>query len=107
MIEAMACGTPVLAFRHGSVPEIVDDGVTGRIVNSMDEAVAALPQVLALDRRLVRQRFEERFSATRMARDYVSVYRKLLRRTSERGEEATEVARLDQFGNIGTKLHVD
>jgi hypothetical protein len=73
----------------------------------MDEAVAALPQVLALNRRLVRQRFEERFSATRMARDYVSVYRKLLRRTSERREEATEVARLDQFGKISTKHHAD
>ena len=79
MIEAMACGTPVLAFRHGSVPEIVDPGVTGLIADDMEEAVRILPQVLALDRRVVRQRFEERFSATRMAKDYVSVYRALLR----------------------------
>jgi glycosyltransferase involved in cell wall biosynthesis len=78
MIEAMACGTPVLAFDCGSVREIVDPGVTGVVVDSMDEAVRALPQVLALDRRAVRRRFEERFSATRMARDYIQVYRSLL-----------------------------
>jgi glycosyltransferase involved in cell wall biosynthesis len=74
MIEAMACGTPVLAFRRGSVPEIVDDGVTGRIVDSPQEAEAVLPEVLSLDRRAVRQRFEERFSAERMAVDYVRLY---------------------------------
>ena len=78
MIEAMACGTPVLAFHAGSVPEIIDPGVTGHIVRTMDEAVAKLPRVLALDRRTVRQRFEQRFSATRMAKDYVQVYRSLL-----------------------------
>jgi glycosyltransferase involved in cell wall biosynthesis len=75
MIESMACGTPVLAFRNGSVAEIVDEGVTGCIVDTMEEAVAALPRVLTLDRRGVRRRFEERFSATRMAKDYVNVYR--------------------------------
>ena len=81
MIEAMACGTPVLAFRCGSVPEIIDEGVTGMIVDGMEEAaIAALPQVIALDRRAVRRRFEERFSATRMAKDYVSVYRSLRER---------------------------
>jgi glycosyltransferase involved in cell wall biosynthesis len=79
MIEAMACGTPVLAFRCGSVPEIVDDGVTGAIVGTIEEAVAALPHVMALDRRKVRQRFEQRFTATRMAMDYVSTYGSLLR----------------------------
>jgi glycosyltransferase involved in cell wall biosynthesis len=78
MIEAMACGTPVLAFGNGSVSEIIDQGITGRIVDTMEQAVSALPQVLALDRRVVRRRFEERFSATRMAKDYVSVYRNLL-----------------------------
>ena len=78
MIEAMACGTPVLAFRCGSVPEIIDDGVTGAIVNTMEQAIAALPSVIALDRAKVRQRFEQRFSATRMAKDYVGVYRSLL-----------------------------
>jgi glycosyltransferase involved in cell wall biosynthesis len=75
MIEAMACGTPVLAFRCGSIPEIIEDGVTGKIVRSEEEAIAALPAILAYDRREVRQRFEERFTATRMAHDYVSTYR--------------------------------
>lgn len=79
MIEAMACGTPVLAFRNGSVPEIVEDGITGMIVDTEDEAVRVLPSVLSIDRRAVRRRFEERFSASRMARDYLSVYRSLLR----------------------------
>ena len=79
MIEAMACGTPVLAFRKGSVPEIIEDGVTGRIVSSIDEVMLALPEVIALDRRTVRQRFEERFSATRMSKDYVNLYRSLLK----------------------------
>jgi glycosyltransferase involved in cell wall biosynthesis len=78
MIEAMACGTPVLAFRCGSVPEIVDEGLTGAIVDTMEEAIAALPHVIALDRKEVRQRFEQRFSATRMAKEYVRVYRSLL-----------------------------
>src|ERR1700723_4774205 len=75
MIEAMASGTPVLAFRCGSIPEIIEDGVTGKIVRSEEEAIAALPAILAYDRRAVRQRFEERFTATRMAQDYVSTYR--------------------------------
>jgi len=82
MIEAMACGTPVLAFRCGSVPEIIDPGVTGLIVRTMAEAMRMLPQVLALDRRTVRQRFEQRFSATRMAEDYIQVYRSVLKRPS-------------------------
>jgi glycosyltransferase involved in cell wall biosynthesis len=79
MIEAMACGTPVLAFRCGSVPEIVDPGVTGLIVDTMDEAIRVLPQVLGFDRRAVRQKFEQRFSAARMAKDYVQVYRSLIK----------------------------
>jgi glycosyltransferase involved in cell wall biosynthesis len=88
MIEAMACGTPVLAFRCGSVTEIVDAGVTGLIVDAMDEAIRTLPQVLALDRRAVRQRFEQRFSVTRMAKDYIHVYRSLLKRASLPEREA-------------------
>jgi glycosyltransferase involved in cell wall biosynthesis len=79
MIEAMACGTPVLGFRSGSVCEIIDDNVTGRVVASVDEAVRLLPQVIRLDRRTVRRRFEERFSASRMATDYLSVYHDLNR----------------------------
>jgi glycosyltransferase involved in cell wall biosynthesis len=79
MIEAMACGTPVLAFRCGSIPEIIEDGITGKIVRSEEEAIAALPAILAYDRREVRQRFEERFTATRMAQDYVSTYRQSMK----------------------------
>jgi len=80
MIEAMACGTPVLAFRCGSVPEIVDNGVTGQIVDTEEEAMRQLPRVLSLDRRAVRRRFEQRFSAARMAKDYIQVYRSLMKR---------------------------
>jgi glycosyltransferase involved in cell wall biosynthesis len=84
MIEAMACGTPVLAFRGGSVAEIVEEGITGSIVESADEAVQRMPKVLSLDRKAVRARFEERFSATRMAAEYVKLYQKMLRmRASE------------------------
>ena len=90
MIEAMACGTPVLAFRCGSVPEVIDAGITGAIVDTMDEAVAALPHVIALDRKKVRQRFEQRFSAARMAKDYVAVYRSLLAAQSKVGDEEQE-----------------
>ena len=87
MIEAMACGTPVLAFRRGSVSEVVEDGITGKVVESEDEAVAKLPEILSYDRRTVRQRFQERFTATRMAKDYVRAYRKLLKMHTVTGEE--------------------
>ncbi|HEX9071066.1 MAG TPA: glycosyltransferase family 4 protein [Pseudolabrys sp.] len=92
MIEAMACGTPVLAFRCGSVPEIVEDGITGAIVETMEEAIAALPRVIALDRKRVRQRFEQRFSATRMAKDYVGIYRSLLATSAKRDQQEIELA---------------
>ncbi len=78
MIEAMACGTPVLAFRHGSVSEIVDEGVTGAIVDTVDEAVWMLPRVIALDRHAVRRQFERRFTSARMAAEYIALYRSLL-----------------------------
>ena len=80
LIEAMANGTPVIAFGRGSVPEIIDHGVTGFIVDSVDEAVAAIPLAKTLDRRAIRRRFEERFSVERMARDYVTLYGEILRR---------------------------
>jgi glycosyltransferase involved in cell wall biosynthesis len=97
MIEAMACGTPVLAFRCGSVVEIVEDGLTGAIVDSMEEAIAALPRVVALDRIKVRQRFERRFSATRMAKDYIDVYRSLLASSQSAAGGAT-ILRLPTAG---------
>ena len=73
----MACGTPVVAWRCGSVPEIVDEGVTGFVVASEDEAVAAVERAASLDRHAVRAMFERRFSATVMARNYVGLYRQL------------------------------
>jgi glycosyltransferase involved in cell wall biosynthesis len=78
MIEAMACGTPVVAFRRGAVVEVINDGVTGFIVQSKEEAVAALSRLGQLDRRAVRQVFEARFSAQHMAKAYVDVYTHLL-----------------------------
>jgi glycosyltransferase involved in cell wall biosynthesis len=77
MIEAMACGTPVVAFHNGSVPEVVDDGITGFVVRDMSEAVAAARRVDRLDRAEVRAVFEERFTVKRMARDYLAIYERL------------------------------
>ncbi len=78
MIEALACGTPVIAFPCGAVPEVIEDGLTGYIVNSVEEAIAAVERADALDRARIRQRFERRFSAECMARNYLAIYRKLV-----------------------------
>jgi glycosyltransferase involved in cell wall biosynthesis len=78
MIEAMACGTPVIAYPSGSVPEVVEDGVTGFIVENEEEATAAVHRLDELDRKKIRARFEQRFSAKRMARQYEDQYRKLV-----------------------------
>ena len=77
MIEAMACGTPVIAFRRGSVPEVIDEGLTGYIVDDVEQAVAAVGRINELDRTAIRRRFEDRFTAERMARDYEKLYRQL------------------------------
>jgi glycosyltransferase involved in cell wall biosynthesis len=79
MIEAMACGTPVIAWPCGSVPEVVDEGVTGRVVHDEEEAAAAVAEVAAYDRRRIRDVFERRFSADVMAHRYVDLYHRLLR----------------------------
>jgi len=76
-IEAMACGTPVIAWPNGALPEIVDEGESGFIVNSVDAAVNAVGKLDGLDRRTVRAIFERRFSATRMASDYAEIYARL------------------------------
>jgi len=78
MTEAMACGTPTIAFRQGSVPEVLEDGLTGFIVDDVDEAVEAVAKLQDLYRPSIRSRFEERFSVTAMARDYCDIYRRLL-----------------------------
>jgi glycosyltransferase involved in cell wall biosynthesis len=77
MTEAMACGTPVIAYRMGSVPEVIEDGTTGYIVDSMEAAANAVGRIDSLDRRRVRRAFEERFSARRMCQDYIDIYRRV------------------------------
>jgi glycosyltransferase involved in cell wall biosynthesis len=77
MIEAMACGTPVIAFRRGSVPEIVEEGTSGFIVDSVEQAVAKVSRITSLDRAKVRAAFERRFTVERMARGYLELYRNL------------------------------
>jgi glycosyltransferase involved in cell wall biosynthesis len=91
-IEAMACGTPVIAFRRGAVPEIIDDGVSGLIVDTLDGAVDAVPRISGLDRARVRRTFEERFTVERMCSDYMAIYRSL---TDVRPHLAPEVAALE------------
>lgn len=84
MIEALACGTPVIAYRRGSVPEVLEDGVTGWIVDGYEEAVRAVQRLPLLSRARCRQVFEERFTATRMAQDYVTLYQQLLAKSPRR-----------------------
>ncbi len=88
MIEALACGTPVIAWRNGSVPEVIADGVTGFVVDSVEQAVGAVGQVAGLSRRVCRDVFEERFDAARMAGDYLQVYRRLVHGGSDRVRSA-------------------
>lgn len=98
MIEAMACGTPVIAFRCGSVPEVLTHGKSGFIVDSMEEALEAVRKVETLDRRTVRECFEKRFTVERMAHDYLAVYRGL---PGTRREDA----RLPRLGGDRSGLH--
>jgi glycosyltransferase involved in cell wall biosynthesis len=78
LIEAMACGTPVIGFNRGSVPEIIEDGLTGFVVEDEKEALVATDRLSGLPRGAIRRRFEERFTARRMAREYLAVYRNLI-----------------------------
>lgn len=88
MIEAMACGTPVIAFPGGSVTEVMEERRSGYVVHNVDEAVQAVERLASLDRRLCRQVFEERFTSTRMARDYVAIYERLVAEAPVRLETA-------------------
>ncbi|HEY2102113.1 MAG TPA: glycosyltransferase family 4 protein [Chthoniobacterales bacterium] len=83
MIEAIACGTPVIAYDSGSVPEVVEQGRTGFIVTDLDDAVRAVERVSGLSRKRCREVFEERFTAARMATDYLKVYERMISRRSE------------------------
>src|SRR6185312_14471529 len=87
----MACGTPVIAWRRGSAPEVIDHGVTGFLVDGIDEAADAVERVRGLDRERVRRRFESRFSIERVARDYVRVFKFLAAEPAE----LDRVVRLD------------
>ncbi len=78
MIEAMACGTPVIAFRRGSVPEVIENGLTGFIVDDMAGAIEAAKKIDTIDRAGVRKRFEQRFTNLRMADDYMAIYKTLI-----------------------------
>jgi len=80
MIEAMACGTPVIAFRHGSVPEVMEEGRSGFIVDGVDDAVKAVGRISELSRKVCRRVFEERFTSARMAHDYINVFERLITR---------------------------
>jgi len=82
MIEAMACGTPVIAFNRGSAPEVIEDGLTGFIVEDVNGAIGAVDRLGHLSRERIRRRFEERFTARLMALDYLSVYRRLADRVA-------------------------
>jgi glycosyltransferase involved in cell wall biosynthesis len=78
MIEAMAMGTPTIAFRHGSVEEIIEDGVTGFVVDTVEQAIAAVAKLPQLSRAAIRRRFVERFSIRRVAENYLALYGDLL-----------------------------
>lgn len=92
MIEAMACGTPTVAFRCGAVPEVLENGVTGYIVDNLDAAVDATRSAMLLDRSACRQHFEARFSARRMAEDYVNLFQRLIDRNQGEGDELSSTA---------------
>ena len=105
MIEAMACGTPVIAWRNGSVPEVIDEGVTGFIVDSIERAVKAVEHVAKLDRHMCRTVFERRFDAVRMTRDYLEVYRHCcdqMRMSAHQSEMLSQfVCRFDRCQSTG------
>jgi glycosyltransferase involved in cell wall biosynthesis len=109
MIEAMACGTPTIAFRHGSVPEIIDDGISGIIVESVEAAVKAVHQVKSMSRLACRNAFENRFTARRMAKDYLEIYQERIKAdVSLEGRPMTDPSLIDDpdsdaiasFGNV-------
>jgi glycosyltransferase involved in cell wall biosynthesis len=88
MIEAMACGTPVIAYRDGAVPEVIEEGHTGFIVEGLEDAVEAVRRLPELSRKRCREVFDQRFTAARMARDYVRVYELLIKRKQGEALEA-------------------
>ena len=92
LIEALACGTPVLAYRRGSIPEIIEDGVTGFVCEGLDEMTAAIQRIPEIDRGRCRSTFEQRFTVERMAQDYVRLYERLIDTTDKKEAESTGFA---------------
>lgn len=103
MIEAMACGTPVIAFKNGSVPEVIDEGKSGFIVNTVEEAIEAVAKVPKLSRSVVREVFEKRFTAWRMAEDYIRLYTSLI---SGHINNNAKISTLDVRPSIETNLFI-
>jgi hypothetical protein len=91
MIESMACGTPVIAYRHGSVPEVIDEGVTGFVVDNEQAAVRAVERVAGLNRAECRRTFERRFSVGRMTDDYLAAYRGLIERAAKMSDGTARI----------------
>jgi glycosyltransferase involved in cell wall biosynthesis len=104
MIEAMACGTPVVGYGCGSAAEVIENGVTGYVVDGEDAAVAAVRAAAALDRREVRRRFDRRFSATAMARGYLDVYADRLARAPFAEHLAIDAEEADDASSALTSL---
>jgi glycosyltransferase involved in cell wall biosynthesis len=92
LIESLACGTPVLAYRRGSIPEIIEDRGTGFVCEGFDEMTRAIQRIPEIDRRRCRQTFEQRFTAERMAQDYLRVYEQVLDKTGNKAAESTSFA---------------
>jgi glycosyltransferase involved in cell wall biosynthesis len=99
LIEALACGTPVLAYHRGSIPEIIEDGETGFVCESLPDMIEAAGSIKSIDRRRCRSAFEKRFTADRMARDYVALYQRIL-------DGAAALAKRNPVG-LGSRLWVN
>jgi glycosyltransferase involved in cell wall biosynthesis len=104
LIEALACGTPVLAYRRGSIPEIIEDGITGFVCDGLDDMAEAITRIPEIDRHRCRWTFEHTFNVERMARDYLRVYEQVLNRTRE---NETETARYDSWPSLMTRAYVN
>lgn len=106
MIEAMSCGTPVIAFKRGSVPEILDEGISGFIVTNVEQAVTALTKVDTLARPQVRKVFEDKFTARRMAKDYLKIYESLAEHSPYQNGNHVNSGSSDNQNNLAWKQHI-
>jgi glycosyltransferase involved in cell wall biosynthesis len=106
VIEAMSCGTPVIAFNRGSVPEIIDEGVSGFIVNDVEEAVGAVEKINTMLRTMVRKVFEERYTSARMAKDYLKIYESLAEHSTHNNGNHVNHGHPDHLNNKAWKQHV-